>query len=427
MIDIIRQLIKKRIPSGSFARNVVTLMTGTTLAQAIPIAISPILTRIYSPTDFGVLALFISITGIFVSIANGRYELAIVLPVKDEEAMNVTALCVAIAALLSVALFVIIIISHDFIVLKLGNSAINRWLYFVPLAVFLMGIFNALNYYHVRTKKFNDIAKANVSKSLATAFVQLSLGFAQIGTAGLIIGQLISYLTGNTVLLKNIFREKDFPKFVDANEIKRLAKRYIDFPKYSIWSILANTLAYNLVNIFLSYLFGAAVLGFYSLGNRVLGTPASLVGTSFGQVFFQRATEERNRTGSAIEIFLKTSKTLALLGLPPFILLFFILEDLFAVVFGEEWRIAGTYAKIMLPLFFIRFFTVPLTNINSVFEKQEIFLIWQIFFLLTSLAVIFLAKITDMNINSFLNMFSLTSVALYLVLFIILLKESKGK
>lgn len=423
----IRQMINKRLPAGSFGRNVVTLMTGTTVAQAIPIAISPILTRLYSPSDFGLLALFVSLTSICGSVANGRYELAIVLPVKDEEAINITALCVLIAAFFSIVLLAVVLIFHDYIVVKLGNPDLALWLYFVPLAVFLVGLFNALNYFHVRTKKYKDIANATVNKSIATAATQLFLGFAKAGSSGLVLGQMVSYITGNTVLSKNILKEKILLKSVNKTEIKRLAARYADFPKYSMWSILANTLAYNLVNVFISYLFGAAVLGFYSIGNRVLGAPSSLVGTSFGQVFMQRATEEKNKTGSATNIFLKTSKTLLLIGLPPFILLYFIMEDLFAFVFGPEWRIAGTYAKIMLPLFFVRFFISPLSVLNSVFEKQQISFTWQISLLITTLATIIIGITCDMKIESFIRMFSRFSLALYVFLFFILWDVSKGK
>lgn len=427
MTSKFRTVMGNKLPPGSFISNVVTLMTGTTFAQAIPIAISPILTRIYSPEDFGVLALFVAITAIFGSVANGRYELAIVLPVEDEDAINVTVLCVIIATVVSIILFVIAVIFNDAIVTRLGNSSIAPWLYFVPLVVFLTGLFNALNYFHVRTKGFKDIAKATVNKSVASAATQLGLGFLKTGSTGLIVGQIVSFITGNSILAANILKKKKLLSSINKSEIKRLAKRYIDFPKFSMWSILANTLSYNIVSIFISSIFGATTLGFYSLGNKVLGAPASLVGNSIGQVFFQRVTEEKQKHGSATEVFIKASKALLLVGLPPFVLLFFILEDLFAFVFGSEWRIAGAYAKIMLPLFCVRFFTAPLSIINSVFEKQKISLIWQLSLLLMSIIIMFLSYLYSFDIKVFLGSFAIASIALYLVLWIILLQVSKGK
>ena len=152
-------MIKKYISDSEFARNVITLMTGTTIAQAIPIAISPILTRIYSPEDFGVLALFISISAIFGSIATARYELAIMLPEKNEEAINITALCIIISFFLSSVLFLIVSVFHVKIVELIGNQSISRWLYFIPLIVLFIGIHNSLSYYNTRNKYFKNIVR----------------------------------------------------------------------------------------------------------------------------------------------------------------------------------------------------------------------------------------------------------------------------
>jgi len=106
-------MLTKLKPKSEFSRNVLTLMTGTTIAQAIPIAISPIVTRIYTPEDFGIFALFIAIITIFGSIANGRYELAIMLPKKDEDAINIFALGFIIISVMSLFLLILVVISYS--------------------------------------------------------------------------------------------------------------------------------------------------------------------------------------------------------------------------------------------------------------------------------------------------------------------------
>ena len=141
-------------------------MTGSTIANAIPVAISPILTRIYSPEDFGLLALFLAVTTIFGTIVNGRYELAIMLPKKDEDAINIVALGFIIMSLITLILFVIVIIFNEKIVHLLSNKDIGTWLYIVPLSIFLIGLFNLLNYFNNRKKHYKDIAKANIIKSI---------------------------------------------------------------------------------------------------------------------------------------------------------------------------------------------------------------------------------------------------------------------
>jgi len=395
-------------------------MTGTTIAQAIPIAISPILTRIYTPEDFGVFSLFLSISAIFGSIANGRYELAIMLPKKDEDAINILALGVMISFVISFILFSIVLVFNTEITSFLNNDTLSIWLYFIPLTVLLTGLFNVLNYYNNRKKNYKDLAKANVLKSIALAITQLSIGFLKEGASGLISGQILSQIVANTKLITNILKEKVLLSKISKLKIIALAKRYKDFPKYSMWSGLANTSAYNVTNILISSLFSVATLGFYSLVQKILGMPSSLIGGSISQVFFQEATKEKQATGSARVSFVNTVKKLIMIGLPSFTVLFFTVEELFAFIFSEEWRIAGSYAQILIPLFFIRFVVAPVTIMNVVFEKNHIGMYWQFSLLITNIFTIYYAKLAEYSFVEYLYLSSfLNSLEYFLIFFII--------
>ena len=418
-------MITKFKPKSDFTRNVLTLMTGTTIAQAIPVAISPILTRIYTPEDFGVFALFIAITAIFGSIANGRYELAIMLPKKDEDAINIFALGFIITSVISFVLLVLVVAFNDYFTKLLNNNEISVWLYFVPIAVFFTGLWNILNYFNNRRKHYKDLAKATIIKSIITAIVQLSVGFVKNGATGLISGQILSQFFANTKLLSNIVKDKVLLSKISKVKTIALAKRYKDFPKYSMWAILANTLSQNLTNILISSFYSVTTLGFYSLVQRVLGMPSSLIGRSIGQVFFQEATKEKQQTGKAIKTFNATVKKLVIIGVPSFGILFFIVEDLFAFVFGEEWRIAGTYAQIVVPLFFIRFIVATVSNINNIFELQKLALSWQLVLLLLSVGCLYVSNIYFENFENFLILFTSIISLHYLILFIILVRVSK--
>ena len=173
-------MIKLFKPKSEFSRNVLTLMTGTTIAQAIPIGISPILTRIYSPEDFGIFALFLAITNIIGSVANGRYELAIMLPKKDEDAINTAALGFSISSILSLLILILVIIFKDFFVYLIGNEEIGLWLYFVPITVFLLGLWNVLNYYNNRKENYKDLRNAHIIRSIVLASSHLIIGFLKV-------------------------------------------------------------------------------------------------------------------------------------------------------------------------------------------------------------------------------------------------------
>ena len=396
-------MINKIKLKSEFTRNVLTLMTGTTVAQAIPIGISPILTRLYAPEDFGLLALFVSIISIFGSIANARYELAIMLPKKDEDAINIFALGFIITCSISLILLSLIIVFHSYFLTVLGNKEIGFWLYFVPIAVFFTGTFNILNYFNNRKKYYKDIAKATIVKSVITAVIQLSVGYLKGGVSGLISGQLVSQIFANVRLFENIKNNKILLSKVSKVKIIALAKKYKDFPKFTLLAGLANTLSVHLTNILITLLFSVSTLGFYSLVQRLLGMPSALVGGSIGQVFFQEATKEKQLTGSAKKSFNATLKKLFIVGLPSFVILYFIVEDLFAFVFGEEWRIAGKYAEILIPLLAIQFVVSPLTVINQVFLKNKNVMFWQLGLLINYMIILYISDFFKLDFFLFLK------------------------
>lgn len=425
MIEKKYNQIQRKLLKSEFNRNVLTLMTGTIIAQAIPIAITPILTRIYTPEDFGIFTLFVSITAILSSIANGRYELAIMLPEKDEDAINVAALGLLIAVTFSFILLLPTLIFNQSIANLLGNEEIGFWLYFVPFVVFMTGLFNVLNYLNTRKKLYKDIAKANVYKSVGMASVQLGVGFVKSGAMGLISGQIISQVIANYRLAKNAQQNYDLKK-IKKTEIKRLAKRYIKFPKFSMWGILANNLGYNLTNILISIYYSVATLGFYSFTQRMLGIPASLIGKSIHEVYFQEATKEKQKTGKAIKTFNKSSKKLFILSVTIFTPLYFLIPMIFEFVFGANWKIAGEYGQIILPFVAIQFIAAGLSSTTVIFEMQKLALAWQIGLLFISLTIILLANLYGLTFDAFLKIYTLFITLYYALLFFIIKRISKG-
>ena len=406
--------LKTLLKSGTFARNVLTLMTGTTLAQAIPILAAPILTRIYTPADFGVLALFVAITSVLGAIATARYELAIMLPQDDEDALNLVALGVTIAITMSICMLVIVAVFNQQIAALLGNPDMAPWLYAAPLVVMLLGAYNALRYFNLRHKHFGTVAAATAYKAGGGTGVQLLLGTFVLGPAGLLIGHVFSHVAGNTSLLLNVLRQPGSTSSLSRTRAKGLASKYADFPKFSLWAVLANSLSHNLINVFISIIYTSATLGFYALVKRVLGTPTTLIGRAVGDVFFQRAAAEKRETGRAVQTFTGTLRLLLAIAVPFYALLYLISEPLFAFVFGEEWRVAGTYAKILAPLLGLQFVSSPLSTVSAVFEKQRISLLWQLGLLVLTIGIFALASYTSMPVATFLVTYSTVISAYYL-------------
>ncbi|WP_237387767.1 lipopolysaccharide biosynthesis protein [Xenorhabdus sp. Sc-CR9] len=408
------------------SRNILTLMTGSTIAQAIPVAISPILTRLYTPEDFGALALFTSLVTIFSVISTGRYEFAIMLPKKEVNAANIAALSLGIVSIISTIILIIILLTHNKIILFLDNPQIGSWLYFIPIAVFLTGVFNILNYYNTRLEKYKDISTSNINKSIISVFSKLTIPIFKKGVAGLIIGDILSLAAANFKLLRNIIKIIDINQ-IKLSKIKFLAKRYIKFPKYSIWTALSNTAAYNICNITIAFLFNSSTLGLYSISQRVLGTPISLLGSSISQVYFQKASSKIRKNNELHSLFIATLRRLLLIGFPIFLFIYISSPYLFGLFFGESWSIAGHYAAILTPFFYIRFVYASLSTTTLITERQEIGLVCNIGLLIITLSILLTAYIIKIEFETFLYIYSLTNFFYYSFLIFILNKLTKNE
>jgi len=412
---------------SEFTRNVLTLMTGTVVAQAIPIAISPILTRIYSPEEFGLFALFFALLSILSVLANGRYENAVMLPKKDSDAINIFALGLVINISLSLFLLVIVVLFNDDLTKLLGSDAIAVWLYFVPVALFFTGLFNILNSFNNRQKNYKDMAEAMVVKSIVLAAIQIFIGLIKSGATGLISGQIVSQFFANMKLIKNILKDKNLIESIKKIKIIACAKRYQDFPKFSLPSAFASVLSGHLSNILISIFYSVSTLGFYSLVQRVLGIPSSLMGKSIGQVYYEEGTKEKKRTGSATTLFNSTLKKLLIIGFPSFLFLFLVVEELFAFVFSEEWRVAGEYAQIVVPMFFIRFVVASLSITYDMFGYLKLELIWQVALLVGSVIIVIVCGLMEIDFKELLLFLTIYISIMQLISLYLLKKISSGE
>ncbi|HIE59535.1 MAG TPA: hypothetical protein EYP82_06345, partial [Hydrogenothermaceae bacterium] len=133
-------MLNKFKPKTEYSKNILTLMSGTMLAQAIPIAISPILTRLYSPSDFGTFALYFALAVLFGSLVAGRYELSILIPKQDEDARQIVLFSISISFFVSILLSIFIYMNIDWLVQLLNNQGIKIWLYILPVNVFMISV-----------------------------------------------------------------------------------------------------------------------------------------------------------------------------------------------------------------------------------------------------------------------------------------------
>ena len=378
--EAIEALVRRLIPSGGYAGNVITLMTGTTIAQAIPIALSPILTRLYSPEDFGVFALYLAICGMISMVASGRYELAIMLPEDDAEAINIVALAIGLAALVSGVLFVLVVIFHERIVALLGNADIGNWLYAIPLSILLTGAWQALNYWANRKSRYRRMSASRIVQSLGAGGAQLGGGWASTGPAGLIAGSLAGQLLAVMQLARQTLAgERHLIRRIHRGTCRAMARRYVNHPKYLVVSHGISSTYAQIPVFFISKFYSLAGTGHFSLAAKMVELPSSLIAASIGDVFRQRAAEDFRKHGKFNRVLEMTLARTALLGLPFFLCFFFLADEIFAFVFGENWRVAGDYARILAVSSYFGFVFTPIDKGALIREKHRYILNWHLF------------------------------------------------
>ncbi|MGM0914237.1 MAG: oligosaccharide flippase family protein [Pseudomonadota bacterium] len=368
--------VRKLLPKSSFARGVSVLVGGTAGAQALMVLASPVLTRLYSPEDFGLLAVYAGLLATFAAIVCLCYEQAIPLPENDRDgaAVSIASLFVV---LITSALCAILVWSFGGRATDLLNSpALAPYLWLLPVGVFLTGIYQVFSLWAVRTKEFPTIARTNLLQAFSGIAVQL-VGYT-FGPIALIVGTISTRATGSTALMRQALATHgpDF-RSVNLKDIYRALLRWRRFPAFSTWARLANTAGSQLPPILFAALFNPIAAGLYMLAHRVLQVPVTVLGQSVAQVFFTKAVEAK-RAGLVAPLIINVHGNLANIALPAALLLILTGPEIFEFVFGSEWARAGRFAQLMAPWLYLVFISGPISNIVSIMEQQAVSAIFNV-------------------------------------------------
>lgn len=378
---------------NQFARSVITLMAGTGLAQVLPIILSPILTRLYTPEEFGMFALYASVCAIFAVLVTGKYDLAIVIPKYENEAVNLVALVLMLSLLVSAVFFALLLLGEAQILALFGHPEIVRWLYFVPCATFVLGCYYALNFWANRQSRYKSMAVSRVVQSGSAGAVQLIAGVSKFGLAGLILGQLVGQLFSVLYFAITLrLQASRLVRQVSSRRLRCVARKYLSYPKLVVPGQLLNVGASELPLLLVTVFYGPVVAGFYSLAQRVMTAPLSLFANAIGDIYRQGAAAQYVERGHCLEIFLFSFKRLFLFAFLPIIPVLLFGPSMFSWVFGESWRAAGEIASVVSVLMFFQTISLPLSN--TVFLRGWLLTdsVWQFFRVLSVVLVFYICN-----------------------------------
>lgn len=398
------------------------LTSGTLLAQALPLLLYPVFTRLYQPEQFGIFATLSLFATVAALLASGTYETAVLIARSRREASHLIAYLLARSGAVLAALFLVAV------VLRWGlppervaawlhlDTAVVLWLPSVPLAAAGIVLYAAYAEWCVRSRYFTELSKARIWQTSAIALGRLALAFLTPQINGFVAGDVAGKASSALRCARTAWRLDRAYVFIHTLErMRAVAQRYAHVARYSLPDQLINNLAGSIHVLFLGAAFGSAELGYVTLVLSVLYLPVTVVSSAVKDVFRQRASVEYVRDGTCRPTYRRLLLPLTGLAVVGFGTLYVASPWLFPFVLGSRWDAAGEYARILTPLFFTNFVSMSLGGVLVIAERTDVSLVWQIVNLLLTVGALVIGTRVLQTMTGTLWCFTIARGASYLL------------
>lgn len=412
--------------NNKFLKNVLILITGTAFSQIIIFFSLPIITRLYTVDEFGVLSLFTSIVSIFALVSTLRYESAIMLPKNGKDALSLLILSFGILIILVTIVVIIMLPIQGIIIEKYKNLELFYWL--IPLNIFILGAYQIFVSFFSRKKNYKSLAMNRTLQSGIVSFLQIANGYNKFSSLGLIYSKIIGEFLSLLFFIYKFFKHYrlNLNKLTILRIIKN-AKIYKNFPKYQSLSVFVNALSQNFPVILLTYFYSIEIGAFYALAIRIVQAPISLIGASIRQVYYQEASELNRNNKSILNLYIKTTINMAKLFIIPFFSILFFGKEIFTLIFGVNWENSGIFAQILIFWVFTTFVNPPSTLMFQIYNIQQKQLFIELISLFFRILAIYLGFLIFnsfyYSIFSFMVVSSITNI--YIILYIYRIQKEK--
>lgn len=399
---------------SNFFKSFSFLLGGTAITQIVTLCLSPILTRLYSPDDYGINSLYISSISILAVIVTLRLNSAIVIAKNFFERLTLIRLGLLTNLFVSLIIFAVI---GTF--LFFNDNKQFHWLLYIPISTFLLGLYEVFNASILNQNKFKLIAKIVVVKVSSQGIFQILFAYMGLGYDGLILGNISSILISLLLMLnpgklvisiKSVFNiPRQFSTF----------KNFADFPKFAFPAEIASISSVMLFPFLISLLYSVEEVGHFALANKLIAIPVGLFGNSIRQVFIRDVSPYFNNPEILKAKFLGTGKILFFIAIPSSVIIYFIGPSFFEFVFGKEWYMSGIYLRCMIILLVARLTVIPLLAILNVIGKQKLSLFFNFSLILSMLSVAIVFKfLYSAQTEVFLVTISIIMSIVYLGIFL---------
>ena len=352
-------------------KGVFLIFFGTLISQVIPFAALPVLSTLYSPTEFGFYSTVLAWTGVLSAVSFLRYEIAIVTVGKDIRANALQYFCQKIKLILFVAVSLISLVLYIYIR--------EVMLFFIPVFLYFLMSYNlnekALN----RGQEYRILSLGRIIKSTAEVSASLVFGYFTVSEFGLVFGGLIGLAAGTFFLARS---NSIIINYFKKGYVVQVLKKYSDFPKYSAPQALINNLTTNSLIILIPFFYGNHILGVFAFGYKIVQAPLGIISKAIQVVLYRHVTKKINDKKSVVKDLVGF---ILMLGFLCIVLIFLIynLDKFFLYFFDETWSEGAKYIKILTPWLIISFFGAQFSFFPIVLGKQKMSMFFEAFYLLS--------------------------------------------
>lgn len=389
-----------------------TIMMGTIIAQLINFASSPILTRLYTPADFGLFSIYSGFLTTLGIIMAWRYDTAIILPKLNLQAQYVLRLAVIISVVSFILLYPGLFLIKSFVANKLNDPRIEDITVLIAMGIFIYSLNRSYSFWLTRQKSFKLLAGTRIIYASMTALFSIAFAFIADFDNGLILGALVG-VSISLLLVLVLDKTKVRIKFSSKRFISIFYK-YRDLPIKNLVPSLMGAIALILPLFFISAFYGIENAGYFGLAIKILLLPATIVAQALSQYLLAEVSELYRKGKKFSDLVLKVIIILTSVSIPFVLILMFWAEPLFSFVFGNDWVKSGTIAQILALSIGVRFISASVSGTLIATYSIGKVSMWQALYFTSTVIVLFIGGYQLDNLTDFLLLYAANDILLYL-------------
>ena len=319
-----------------------------------------------------------------------RYDDTIVLPKSDKESINLLGLSLFISFCFNFLIFILVLILGNKLklFLNLPSSFPVKILYIIPAGAFLLSIYQSLNSWLIRKKKYISVSVNKLVRRSTEGAAQIVFAFFK-SLNGLIYSDIIGQAANATTVVLQTRKYGLNLKLLSRTKLKYVFRKYSEFPKFNLVPAFMSSCSYLLPPIFIVKFFSPETAGFFDLSKLLLSIPMALIASAISNVLLQRISERFNKKESFMNEIKPVFYIVSAIAMVELLAIILFGEELFKIVFGSQWITSGKISKIMIWSFALNFIASSFTSIFVSMRKIKTYSVWQFIYFISILSLLF--------------------------------------